>query len=154
MIRTIFRAALGLSLVIAACDADEPCDDGERHVQGGCVPEESSGGSGSSNPGDAGSSSGGKTDAGTANKDSGAPSKDAGAIAECNEELAEILDQPCTTDDDCNCAAPYCAKMPGAPMGTCTVFCNPDPDDCPDGHRCFDLSTLGVAGYEPFCIKG
>ena len=45
-------------------------------------------------------------------------------------------------------------KMPGAAMGTCTVFCNPDPDDCPDGHRCFDLSTLGVAGYEPFCIKG
>jgi hypothetical protein len=161
MMRTIFYGAVGLLLLFTACEADEPCDEGEREEQGGCVPDddESSGGSSSSAGKDAGSgprggsSSAGKGGAGAGDKDAGSAAKDAGAMSECSEQLEDILDAPCTTDDDCNCAAPYCAKMPGAAMGTCTVFCTTEPDDCPDGHRCFDLSMLGVEGYEPFCIK-
>jgi hypothetical protein len=42
--------------------------------------------------------------------------------------------------------------MPGQAAGLCTVYCEPEPGDCPDGYRCFDLSAIGVQGYEPFCI--
>lgn len=153
-----------LLVLLLGCDASDPCDPGEKKVQGACVADE--GGGGSSSKPDAGkTSSGGKAGSGSKDKDSGAMSsaddaatgnpgdKDAGSSAmECSEDRDAILHKDCTTDDDCNCAAPYCAKMPGAAMGFCTVFCNPDPDDCPDGYMCFDLSKLGVTGYDPFCV--
>lgn len=151
--------SIGLSMALAAlaaalvgCEADEPCDDGQKYEQGACVADDADepasgrgGGGGSSGKGDA-----------SADKDSGSgnPVKDAGPPAPaCDEDRDAILGTDCSTDADCNCAAPYCAKMPGAPMGFCTVYCKPEPDDCPDGYMCFDLSKLGVMGYEPFCTK-
>jgi hypothetical protein len=154
--RSIGYGMVLFALALSACEADEPCDEGEKHVQGACVPDDdapsagASGKSGSSGKGGSGSPG----DAGTAGKDGGATDagQDSGMAAECTEDRDAILGADCQVDGDCNCAAPYCAKMPGQPKGFCTVFCEPDPDDCPDGYRCFDLSAIGVAGYEPFCI--
>ena len=162
--RTVFCCVLLLALF--ACDEDEPCDEGEKHVQGACVPDEGSGNagdgddddkgdsgpSGSSGKGGSSGASGKGGASGGGTNDAGMTEQDAGGSAECSEDRDAILGEDCTTDDDCNCAAPYCAKMPGAAMGFCTVFCNPDPDDCPDAYMCFDLSKLGVEGYEPFCV--
>jgi len=136
-------------LTLLACEADEPCDEGEQHVQGACVvdDDEPAGGTG-------GKGAGGRDDAGTAGKDAGTtkPAEDSGMVAECDEDRAAILGKACSEDSACNCAAPYCAKMPGQMSGLCTVYCEPDPDDCPEGYRCFDLSAIGVPGYDPFCI--
>jgi hypothetical protein len=42
--------------------------------------------------------------------------------------------------------------MPGAEAGFCTVSpCQIDPDDCPEGYGCFDLSSFGVPGVPTFC---
>jgi hypothetical protein len=142
------------SLALLACEADEPCGKGEKHVQGACVADDDAPSAGSSGKGSAGKGgSGSRVDAGMAGKDAGTGTEqDSGTAAECTEDRDDILGSDCQVDGDCNCAAPYCAKMPGQPKGVCTVFCEPDPDDCPDGYRCFDLSAIGVAGYEPFCI--
>lgn len=147
-------------LALLACDEDEPCDEGEKHVQGACAPDEGSGKAGDgdeddkADAGPSGSSGkgGSSGSGGSATKDAGMTEQDAGGSAECSEDQGAILGEDCATDDDCNCAAPYCAKMPGAAMGFCTVFCTPEPDDCPDAYMCFDLSKLGVEGYDPFCV--
>jgi len=144
-----------LPLALLACEADEPCDKDEMHVQGACVADDapSAGSSGKGSAGKGGGS-GSRADSGMAGKDAGTTDseKDSGTAAECTEDRDDILGSDCQVDGDCNCAAPYCAKMPGQAKGVCTVFCEPDPDDCPEGYRCFDLSAIGVAGYEPFCI--
>jgi hypothetical protein len=145
---------IGYSMVLLtlfACEADDPCDEGQRYQQGACVPDAPSGGRGGSSG--RGGSGGGREDAGALPEDAGMkPVEDSGmASGQCAEDRDAILGEECMTDDDCNCAAPYCAKMPGAPMGFCTVYCTPMPDDCPDGYVCFDLSALGITGYEPFC---
>jgi hypothetical protein len=141
------RLCHGLLLIaLGACDADEPCDEGFTYEQGSCVLDA---------PGtpDAGGSGSGGDDAGGSANDAGTNPDEDGGESACSEALDAILGTDCTADDECNCAAPFCAIMPGQPMGTCTVYCNPDPDDCPDGYRCFDLSALGVEGYEPFCTE-
>lgn len=141
--RRLFHGLLLLAL--SACDADEPCDEGYTYEQGSCVLDSTGMRDAGGDSGRGGSGGGGGNDAGMNPDD-----EDGGASA-CSEELDAILGTDCTADDECNCAAPFCAIMPGQPMGTCTVYCNPDPDDCPDGYRCFDLSALGVQGYDPFC---
>lgn len=129
---------LAVGLWFMGCEADDPCDKGQVHEQGSCVTKPSP-----------------KKDAASDDVPDAAMQSDSGSGGgqTCSESRDDTLGKQCTDDDGCNCAAPYCAKMPGAPMGTCTVFCTPSPDDCPDGYRCFDLSTLGVTGYRPFCIK-
>jgi hypothetical protein len=121
-------------LLLMSCDADEPCDPNQTHEQGVCTPTAAS------------------TDASAKSSDAAADAQPADATSACKEERSAILGKACTADSDCNCAAPFCAVMPGQPMGLCTVYCHASPDDCPDGYRCFDLSALGVQGYEPFCL--
>ncbi|HKU42378.1 MAG TPA: hypothetical protein VJR89_29670 [Polyangiales bacterium] len=127
---------LAMGLWFAACEADEPCDEGQTHTQGACTPKQPAKDAASDEP-----------DTGPKQTDSGS-----GGGA-CGEDRSVTLGKACADDDGCNCSAPYCAKQPGQPMGTCTVFCKPMPDDCPEGYRCFDLAAVGVSGYQPFCIK-
>jgi hypothetical protein len=136
--RTFLKALLGLSLLgCCSCDAKNPCDPGQTYMQGICLPGAAS-----------------HADAATPKpNDSGATAADSGATSSaCAEDRSAVLGKACTSDDACNCAAPFCAVMPGQPMGVCTVYCHPSPDDCPSGYKCFDLSALGVSGYEPFCL--
>jgi hypothetical protein len=136
-------------LALSACDVDEPCDEGQRSERGACVAE------GEAMAGSGGGGNDSDKDATVPRADAGEGSalEDGGSTGQaCEEDRATSLGADCTGDADCNCAAPYCAKMPGQAAGTCTVFCAPDPDDCPDGYDCFDLSAIGVPGYEPFCI--
>lgn len=154
---------IGLSMALIAltmalgCEAEDSCDAGQERVQGLCVPEDDE-----PSAGRGGKDSGASSDAGAKTKDSGS-GKDGGKDGDggkdaatskpaCSEERDAILGETCMSDDDCNCAAPYCAKMPGQTMGFCTVFCESEPDDCPDGYNCFDLAKIGVPGYEPFCV--
>jgi hypothetical protein len=135
--RTFSKAVLTLGLVCCwSCDAKHPCDSDQTYQQGVCLPAAAS-----------------NTDAAAPKpKDSGAQQADAGDAAACTEDRSTELGKACANNDACNCAAPFCAVMPGQPMGVCTVYCHPSPDDCPSGYKCFDLSALGVSGYEPFCI--
>jgi hypothetical protein len=142
-IGVVSSGALGLFWPLAACDVDEPCDEGQRHVQGGCIVVDLD--DASTRPAADAASEGGAEDASSADDD-------ASSANECSEDRDAILGETCSSDDGCNCAAPYCAKTPGAAIGTCTVFCDPAANDCPGGYSCFDLSALGVQGYEPFCI--
>jgi hypothetical protein len=128
---------LAVGVWLTGCEADAPCDKDQVHTQGACAPK----------------SSNSEKDAATAETDAATESDSGGGGGVCSENLRETLGKACTDDDGCNCSAPYCAKMPGQAMGTCTVFCKTMPNDCPDGCRCFDLSAVGVSGYEPFCIK-
>ena len=132
---------LALALCLAGCDADDPCDKGQTYKQGICVPD-----SESKDEKDSGS----KQD----DKDAAMSSSDSGSGGgACAEDQAKILGVSCTNDDGCNCAAPYCAKMPGQAMGFCTLYCTAMPESCPAAYRCFDLSAVGVMGIKPVCIK-
>jgi hypothetical protein len=66
----------------------------------------------------------------------------------CNHDRAAVLGKSCTSDDNCNCAAPYCA---GQIAGLCSVYCHTSPDDCTDGCMCLDPAVFGVQGVKPFC---
>jgi hypothetical protein len=147
MMRSLGRPLLLLFLALSGCDVESPCDPGQRHEQGICVADDDTPAAGR------GGADG--DDAGPAGRDAAAvdaaADHDAGP-ATCSEDRDAILGAECSDDDGCNCAAPYCAKQPGQRVGFCTVYCVPDPDDCPAGYHCFDLSALGVEGYEPFCI--
>jgi hypothetical protein len=136
-------AALAVCLWLMACEADHPCDKGQTYKQGSCMPGSET---------DAGAST--KKDAASEPKQDASASTDSGSGGgtQCSEDQAKELGKSCVNNDGCNCAAPYCAVMPGSAMGFCTVYCKPTPDDCPSGYRCFDLSGLGVQGVEPFCI--
>ncbi len=127
---------LTVGVWLTGCEADSPCDEDQMHVQGACAPK----------------SPRSKKDAATDEVDAAMQSDSGSGGGICGENRSETLGKACADDAACNCSAPYCAKMPGQAMGTCTVFCKTTPDDCPDGYRCFDLSAVGVAGFEPFCI--
>jgi hypothetical protein len=128
-----------LLLSLFGCEAEDPCDAGERHEQGVCVPDTAGSGA---------AGKGAKAEAGSAPKEAAGST----ASSACDADADAVLGNQCSADTDCNCAAPYCAKMPGQSMGFCTMYCEPDPDDCPSGYSCFDLSKLGVSGYDPFCV--
>jgi hypothetical protein len=135
--RIFSTTVLGLGLLWwCGCDAKNPCDPGQTYQQGICLP-------GAASHADA---------AVPKPNDSGTMQLDAGDASACTEDRDTELGKACANNDACNCAAPFCAVMPGQPMGVCTVYCHPSPDDCPSGYKCFDLSALGVTGYEPFCI--
>jgi hypothetical protein len=63
------------------------------------------------------------------------------------------LGEPCTGHPACTGQADYCAKMPGAASGYCTITgCDPAKDNCPVGYYCLDLSLF--APTEPkICAK-
>lgn len=127
---------LCIGLYLVGCEAEEPCDKDQSYSEGTCSPK-------STATPDAGST--------PADKDSG--SEMYTGDGKCMEDEAAVLGHDCKDDSGCNCAAAYCAIMPGAAMGYCTVHCHPTAMDCPSGYRCFDLSAVGVQGIEPFCIK-
>lgn len=131
-------AVLAVCLCLFGCEADDPCDDGQVYKQGVCVVET-----------DGDKDAGSKKDAG----DEPTPDAGMGGGSECKEDQSAVLGKSCMEDAECNCAAPYCAKQPGQAMGFCTAYCQPSPDDCPTGYRCFDLSAVGVQGIKPFCVK-
>jgi len=120
---------LAFCLCWAGCEADDPCDKDQVYEQGRCTAP--------------------TTDSGADGADAASYAGDA---ASCDENLSKALGLECTDASGCNCAAPYCAIMPGQTKGVCTRTCSTMPDDCPDGYRCFDLSFVGVTGIDPFCI--
>jgi hypothetical protein len=83
-----------------------------------------------------------------------ASSQDAGASSDADS--LQCLGAMCTTSgksDACNCAADYCALMPGQTEGYCTrTGCKEDPSVCPADWSCLDLSQF-LAGQPAICIK-
>jgi hypothetical protein len=80
----------------------------------------------------------------TPNSDAGAD--DAGADTEENTEgdgLPKGMDDVCSDSAPCTGEADFCNQTPGEPEGVCTIQgCTLDPDDCPAGYNCFDLSVF------------
>jgi len=117
----------------AACDASEPCGPGYTHVQGACIVTTAP----------ATLDAGGSTEAGPAT---------AAAADACSSPIDASIGVACTKNSECDCAAPYCAVMPGQSKGICTISgCSTTHDDCPSGYSCFDLSVFGVKDVAPFC---
>jgi hypothetical protein len=141
--RTAYHRVTGLMLMLmlmlSSCDAADPCDKDQKHEQGVCSPV-------AVLQTDAAAAEGG------AAPDGGAALQDATMSTPCQEERAAVFGKSCASDANCNCAAPYCALMPGQTTGLCSVYCRTSPDDCPDGYMCFDLAVFGVQGVKPFCI--
>lgn len=131
-----------LCVCLTGCEADDPCDKDQTYKQGSCTPKPAE-------SDDKDKDSGARPE----DKDAAMSSDSGGGGGACTEDQAAILGSSCTNDEGCNCAAPYCAKMPGQAMGFCTVYCTTMPDSCPTGYRCFDLSAVGVMGVQPFCLK-
>jgi hypothetical protein len=130
-----FAAAWMLLMAAAACDPDQPCGSEETFADGVCM---------------AASAPAPRMDGGSS--DGGSDSDDGGSA--CTEAPSEALGKMCSDDAECTCAAPFCAKAFGTGPGTCTIpNCTVAPDSCPDGYTCFDLSDVGVSGYDPFCIE-
>jgi hypothetical protein len=89
-------------------------------------------------------------DAGTA------PSSDASASCTSVGGDREGFGAPCkdgANHSDCPCAADYCAVQPGQTTGYCTkTGCVEDPNICPSGYTCFDLSKF-APDLPAFCSK-
>ncbi|HEX2677986.1 MAG TPA: hypothetical protein VHM19_15135 [Polyangiales bacterium] len=131
----LFGSALLAAAWLAACDVAHPCDPGQRHVQGACITPMPK-----------------ALDAGSTDADASAMADD-DAGAACSEAENASLGKTCMSNADCGCSDPYCALMPGATKGICTVTgCTPMGSDCPTGYECFDVSMFGISGYPTFCI--
>jgi hypothetical protein len=60
---------------------------------------------------------------------------------------------PCTDVSSCGAPTDYCAVMPGQSSGYCTrKGCVDDPNVCPSGWSCFDLSKFDPAS-PAICVK-
>jgi hypothetical protein len=80
------------------------------------------------------------------------PVTDAGDDAGKQETLPEGLGEPCTTlglESECaDFEAAYCVKQPGKTRGYCTLHeCTPEPNDCPNGYRCCDMTVPGMPNF-------
>lgn len=137
------HTALFALLLASACDAESPCDPGQRYTQGACLTVGAAGASGAP----AGDDASAPVDA--------ASGDDAGAVTDagCTAAVESKLGAVCTGDADCNCASPYCAIMPNAAQGYCSLRdCSMVPDDCPSGYHCFDLSIFDPS-LPRFCAQ-
>ena len=75
--------------------------------------------------------------------DGGAPAADQG----------DGLGDWCQKHGDCQGKADFCIVMPGATDGYCTLQnCTAQPDDCPAGYTCLDLSQY-VPNLPTACLK-
>lgn len=120
---------LAVALVLGACDGGEKCDPGQRYDHGLCYVASPDGTAAST---DAASGEGGP-DGGTAGQTA------FGA----------------TCGDSSECAAPtdWCAMQPGQTEGYCTeTGCLDQPDECPDGWACTDLSIY-QEGLPAICTR-
>ena len=75
------------------------------------------------------------------------PIPDAGVDTEGSTDegdgLPEGMDDICSESAPCTGEADFCNQTPGDPEGVCTIQgCTLDPDDCPAGYSCFDLSVF------------
>jgi hypothetical protein len=124
---------LGL-LAAWSCGGDK-CDPGYELSNHTCVPAApSSGGSSSAGESSSDGSAGENSDSG-GNAGDGAP---AGGAPSCSTTFGDS----CTEAGNCSCDTNFCAAMPGQ-TGFCTHDgCLEDPDVCPDGWSCMDLSSF------------
>lgn len=71
---------------------------------------------------------------------------DTGTDTETSTEgdgLPEGMDAACSETMPCTGEADFCNQVPGSPEGVCTIQgCTIEPDDCPPGYVCFDLSVI------------
>ncbi|HET8938166.1 MAG TPA: hypothetical protein VFN67_32205 [Polyangiales bacterium] len=129
-----FAFGLLLTLLLCACDHEDPCDEGVAAGPGACKAAPMEEKDAGEKPSDAGYDN--SADAG---KDSG------------SAQTAMSLGMDCTGNGDCSSDAPFCALQPGATKGYCTVRdCSTADDKCPSGYMCFNL---GIASVPAFCLK-
>jgi len=65
--------------------------------------------------------------------------------------LPEGMGDTCTGEGTCTGEADFCAMESGAAEGICTTQgCTVDPNDCPEGLVCFDLSAF-APGLPTIC---
>jgi hypothetical protein len=63
------------------------------------------------------------------------------------------LGQECTGGASCPVLAPVCVILPGQQTGYCTLEeCSLEPDDCPHGYYCMDISAYKPE-YTTICLK-
>jgi hypothetical protein len=134
-IAPLLTCLTALTLVASGCiDEDKACGDMEL-VDGMCIPKTQ--GTDTNDPPDT--------------SDAGA---DAGADENADTEedgLPAGMGDVCTGDGTCTGEADFCALEPGAAEGMCTVQgCTVEPNDCPAGYICFDLSIF-AAGLPTIC---
>jgi hypothetical protein len=113
-----------LALLASGCVSEEDaCDPGMELIDGNCVP---------------------------VNDDDGGTQDDGGNGTDV--DLPAGMGDACTTSDECSLDADYCAFNPMAGTGYCTLQdCTTEPDDCPEGHCCFDFSIFGP-DYPTACL--
>lgn len=127
-------------LWLASCSLDPVCDPGQRYELGSCLPQ-------APPPRDAGDE------------------QDAGAATDATDATVASEDcQPgpgnyegfgvsCESDVDCSsCVAPTCAT---APINMCSrVQCQDDPNLCPPGWTCTDISAFSQdPAVTHICLK-
>ncbi len=112
----------------ACLDDDDMCGDEMVRVKGGmCTP---------------------RPEVSTADTDTGTADTASGTSASGPTGMGDA----CTSDANCTQEADYCAIDPTvSPEGICTVQgCSLNPDDCPTGYSCMDLSIF-MAGLPTIC---
>ena len=63
------------------------------------------------------------------------------------------LGEPCREQEDCFLPADICVIYPGATDGYCTIqHCSRDPDDCPEGYFCMDVSEFNY-DCDTLCLQ-
>ena len=130
-------ALLSLSSLWQGCANDATCDPGYQVRDGSCValsvppPPSGDGGAG------------------------GASGEDPSAC-EAGEPATGTFGRACqdgASHTDCACPAPICAIQPGQATGFCTqIHCDENPDACPAGWSCFDLSAIDPS-YPSTCVQ-
>lgn len=123
---------------LLGCAPDPACDPGQREELGSCLPV--------AKP---------AKDAGASGDDAGSGKPDAGPADDCKPRAGhyEGFGKACTTDADCtSCLAPLCAT---SPINMCSrVQCKGDPEACPPGWTCTDISAFsGDPAVTHICLK-
>jgi hypothetical protein len=121
----VIAAILGAA-TLAGCLLGDRCGPGEDLIGNACVPSRSDGGAPDGVTPDGGTSTDGDLSG---------------------------LGEPCGATEDCTLAADMCVIYPGAAVGYCTVqHCSPEPDDCPVGYFCMNVSEYNP-DYDTICIQ-
>lgn len=137
--RLAYATAFLAAALLAGCDVSRKCDPGEVFRDGYCF---RSAGDAAAAAVDGPATDAARTDGG---EDGGACGSDAAVPG---------LGAACARSEDCTCTASYCAVMPGATTGFCTLTgCKDMPALCPAGYSCFDLSVFDPT-LPSFCNRG
>lgn len=130
MLRTVLPFALAALAAFAGCTVSEEdaCADDLIYEDGACRPKPA---------GNAGSAS--SSDGGAPPSDGGAPPSDGGEPPASGEGT---FGDTCEEHTDCGSPTDYCAKSPVAPPYCTAAGCDGEPDICPEGWSCFDVSQF------------